>query len=75
MISIFKKGKKFLLVTVLFITGITLLIVQKSDSYSNDDSAGISCYSYYFGNWDMHIGGCWEAEPFNCTGCRIPSLN
>ncbi len=75
MIRKLKKGKKFLLFTTLMITGITLLVVQESDSYGKDDSEGIACYSYYFGNWDMHIGGCWEADPFTCTGCRIPGLD
>jgi len=75
MIRVLKESKKFLLLATVLITSSTLFLVQESDSYSNEDSVGTACFSYYYGNWDMHVGGCWEGTPFNCTGCSIPSLD
>lgn len=38
----------------------------------NNMKAGGACgdlESPYIGNYDMHVGGCWQAEPANCADC------
>ncbi|WP_410332926.1 hypothetical protein [Rhodohalobacter sp.] len=75
MINVLHESKKFLLLTIVLIASATLFFVQEGDSYNNEDSVGTACFSYYYGNWDLHVGGCWEGTPFNCTGCSIPSLD